>query len=137
MIANEAELAYVLLRPLVALARMGEISRPIQGQKSNWWKNIPAYASQNPTGIKSAPDASDEIEIDLATTACLSRAGYSHETGLKWIRKLIAAKRDGLEYRSGRLQSLLKEALGSGEVLSATVTNEKRFLQAERLWKDK
>lgn len=132
LVGNEAELAFLLVRPYVEEARAGR-KRPPKGRPGDW-KDLPSEAARF-LAQKDGAELSETIESDIAASACISRAGYSTDAGLRLLRKRIAAKVDGLDYRVERLKTLLKEGQGSGEVIAAHTINEKRFLKAERLWK--
>ncbi len=148
---NEAEMAFLLVRPLVRELRLKR--KPITFQPKAWPKELDnlsevqwaemlkAQSTKESTNL----DVADEIAVDIAATECISRAGYRPLGGLSYLRKLSLQKEEpwakwyfehsiGLEYRIERLLALVPESLAKGVFPEGKSTNPKRFSTASRYW---
>lgn len=148
---NEAELAFLLVRPLV---REPRLKRPVPKMEAkNWPAGLDPSAElawsqalkAQSTKDSDHLDVADEIAVDLAALECISRAGYRPLAGLSYLRKLHGKRAEpwaewyrehylGTEYRLDRVSELLDEALAKKSFPAGTATNPKRFSTAARHW---
>lgn len=148
---NEAELAFLLVRPLVREMRLkrmkpafttkgwpGELE--IQSEEI-WSQTLKSQSTKESENL----DVADEIAVDMLATECISRGGYRPLAGLSYLRKLAVKREEpwskwffehsiGLEYRMERFASLVAEALAKGKFPEGKATNPKRFATASRHW---
>lgn len=148
---NEAELAFLLVRPLVRELRLER--QKVAFQPKAWPGQLNALSEQvwdqtlraQSTKESANLDVADEIAVDIAATECISRAGYRPMGGLSYLRKLAMKKEEpwakwffdhsiGLEYRMERLGALLEDALAKEKFPEGKASNPKRFSTASRHW---
>jgi hypothetical protein len=148
---NEAELAFLLVRPLVREMRLQRPKvkfNPKQWpadleslSEEQWSHTLKAQSTKDSANL----DVADEIAVDMIATECVSRAGYRPMAGLSYLRNLNAKKETpwakwffehsiGLEYRLERLGSLVEEALAKDKFPAGKSSNPKRFATASRYW---
>jgi hypothetical protein len=149
--SNEAELAYLLIRPLVLEARL---KRPavklsakgwpesLQAQSELVWdRTLRAQSTRDSENL----DVADDIAVDLSALECVSRAGYRPAAGLNYLRKLSSHREDswakwfvdhsiGLDYRLEQVTSQLDSALAQQKFPGGQITNTKRFGLASSRW---
>lgn len=146
---NEAELAWLALRPLVRSVRM---KKP-QLKFGKWPASLPALAEESwdPLLRAQSPkdaagvDVGDELAVDDVTFQCLAAAGYDPGAGLGYLRRLSVAREEswakwffehhiGFDYRLQRANELLLQGQSRGKIKKASVLNSRRFKAASRLW---
>jgi hypothetical protein len=146
---NEAEMAFLLVRPLVREKRLKRKKFPLPSKSADLDKDAEeAWRSwQNSQSTKESAnlDVADEIAVDLVATECISRAGYRPMSGLSYMRKLSAKREEnwakwhfehsiGWDYRLERLAAGLEESLLKKSFPEGKATNPKRFTTASRHW---
>ncbi len=148
---NEAELAFLLVRPLVRELKIQR--KPVAFVAKDWPASLVALSEELWDGVLRAQstrdsanlDVSDEINVDLLATECIARAGYRPQAGLNYLRKLALHREApwaawffqhsiGLDYRLERFAELVDEALAKKRFPSGTVINNKRFSSATKHW---
>jgi hypothetical protein len=148
---NEAELAFLLVRPLVREMRIQHAKLKFDPKawpaelesisEEQWSQVLKAQSTKDSVNL----DVADEIAVDIAATECISRAGYRPMAGLSYLRNLSMKKEEswakwffdhsiGLEYRLERLGALTEEALAKEKFPAGKSTNPKRFATASRYW---
>jgi hypothetical protein len=148
---NEAELAFLLVRPLVREMRLKREKTTFNPKawpgelnglsEEAWSQTLKAQSTKDSDNL----DVADEIDVDLVATECISRSGYRPMGGLSYLRKLASRRKEpwarwysehaiGLDYRIGRLATLVDEALASGKFPAGSASNPKRFSTASRHW---
>lgn len=149
---NEAELAYVLLRPLVDSAfQKKNLSTSFDSKR---WPNqlvslaSPTYANaQMKQSIKdnSNLDVATAIHVDLETSRCLAAAGYDPRASLNYLKRLaryrnktwaqyFAKHSIGLNYRINQLETRLKQQIAGATIMDNKKLNPSRFNVALRIW---
>jgi hypothetical protein len=148
---NEAELAYLLVRPLVRELRIRH-KKPVFHAKAwpgeletlsedLWSQTLKAQSTKDSANL----DVADEIAVDMAASECVSRAGYRPLSGISYLRKLSGKREEswskwffersiGLDYRLERFSALLDEALAKDKFPAGKTSNPKRFATASRYW---
>ena len=148
---NEAEMAYLLVRPLVREMRI-EKKAPKFAKKAwpaslnslseeLWDQVLRAQSTKDSENL----DAADEIAVDLMAIECISRAGYRPMAGLSYLRKLSAKKEEpwaawfrensiGVDYRVERVNEILTAHLAAKKFPEGQASNPKRFSTAARHW---
>ncbi|MGZ3696187.1 MAG: hypothetical protein ACXWQO_19360 [Bdellovibrionota bacterium] len=148
---NEAELAFLLVRPMVLEARL---KRPAIALKTKGWpeslqaeselvwdKTLRAQSTRDADNL----DVADDIAVDMTTLECISRAGYRPLGGVNYLRKIAAAREEpwskwfndhsiGLDYRLEQVTTRLDDALAKQKFPAGTATNPKRFSLATTRW---
>ena len=148
---NEAELAFLLVRPLVKESRLKRPAPQIgaKGWPSSlqvqseliWDRTLRAQSTRDSENL----DVADDIAIDLQALECIAKAGYSPVAGLGYLRKLAAAREEpwskwfvdhsiGLEYRLEQDSKQLEDSLAKQRFPAGRVTNTKRFSLATTRW---
>ena len=148
---SEAELAYLLARPLVRSLSLPKLkitldqkswAKDLQDQSADLWQKIVRNQSlRDSTGI----DAADELYVDKITMQCLARAGYNASAALSYLKRLSIAREEkwakpffehfiGFDYRLQRVAELRNEGLADGSIKQGGVLNKKRFQAAAKLW---
>lgn len=148
---NEAELAFLLIRPLVREARL---KRPaVTLQAKGWPENLQAQSElvwdrtlkAQSTKESENLDVADDIAVDMAALDCVARAGYRPLAGVNYLRKISAAREEpwskwftdhsiGLEYRLEQVTVRLDESIAKQKISGGGVTNTKRFSLATTRW---
>ncbi len=152
---NEAELAYLLIRPFILTSRLKEI--PLKFQKS-WLPNI--YAQEEllwkkqleyqSTKYNPKLDVGDDIAVDLIASRCLAGEGYDYWAGVEYIKKFRDYQKategkkssavwdynqfKGLNYRLENVIRRLKVWEKSNNLSGVRKKNVKRFQIARSLW---
>jgi hypothetical protein len=147
---NEAELAFLLIRPLVRELRIHPPA-PKFGKKwpeelaslseTEWQEVLKNQSTLNSKNV----DVSDEIQVDTDAVECLSRAGYASGAPLSYLKHLSMSREQpwakwlsenmiGIDYRVERLGALIPEAIASHSFPEGHVVNQKRFSQATKGW---
>lgn len=147
--ANEAELAFLLIRPLVRELRLKRKAMSVknwpnsmQEQAEEQWQDVMKLAS---TRDSENLDIADEIAVDMGAVECLSRAGYKSEAGLNYLQRLVMQKDEswakwyfdnsiGIDYRMERVATLLDQYLAKAKFPRGSASNRKRFSTAEKFW---
>ena len=145
---NEAELAYLLLRPMVSLAQRNyQAKKQLSGQwpmnlsenaGSAWQNSRHVLSSKHTEGV----DVADEIAADKTSLECLAKAGYAPQAALNYLRRMILAKEEkdfheqsiGLEYRLEKFEEFLLQAREKNLFPLNGAVNSKRYTQALRFW---
>lgn len=148
---NEAEMAFLLVRPLVKELRVKRkgTAPSIKGWPASleslseeaWSRSIKSHSTRDSENL----DVADEIAVDMQALECISRAGYRPMAGLSYLRKLAASRSEpwaswfnehyiGTDYRIDRVATLLNEALAKRSFPAGTASNPKRFSTAARHW---
>lgn len=149
--SNEAELAFLLIRPMVREAR---VKRPVAQFSAKGWpeslntqselvwdRTLRAQSTKDSENL----DVADDIAIDMNALECVSRAGYRPAAGLNYLRKLSQHREDGwmkwftehsigLEYRLEQVTNRLEEDLAHQKFPGGQVMNSKRFTGAASRW---
>jgi hypothetical protein len=149
--ANEAELAFLLVRPMVLEARLKRpaISLGAKGwpeslksqSESVWDRTLRAQSTKDADNL----DVADDIAVDMTTLECIARAGYRPLAGVNYLRKIAAASDQpwskwfsdhsiGLEYRLEQITTRLDDALAKEKLPPGHATNPKRFSLATTRW---
>lgn len=149
--ANEAELAFLLVRPLVREMRLERKTPQFAGKawpaalntlsEELWDQVLRSQSTKDSDNL----DVADEIAVDIAAVECISRAGYRPAAGLSYLRKLSTKKEEawaawffenaiGLDYRIERVNALVDESLAQKKFPAGQTTNVKRFGTAARHW---
>ena len=147
---NEAELAFVLVRPLVMSLRYGELDWNF-GEP--WSAGLAKLAANSISRIRlhqsvkhhDGLDVSDEIAADFLASSCIANAGYLHDAGLTWLTRMRAAQTKdwatwfsdstvGLDYRLEQLTAAIPKGVAHGQLKPGTTTNPARFRAAMKLW---
>lgn len=147
---NEAELAFLLVRPFVRAVHM---SGPKVKFAKNWPKEMGGLSEEEWARILHSQstkesnnfDVADEIGVDVDAVECISRAGYSSGAGLSYLMKLLQNKDSswaqwykknmiGLSYRAERLGSLVPEMVEKGSFSLGKALNRRRFGKAVKYW---
>ncbi|NUM88127.1 MAG: hypothetical protein HUU37_02890 [Bdellovibrionales bacterium] len=144
---NEAELAWLVARPLVRSVflkwpKLSFAAWPASLSAPEAWSGI--LRAQSP---KDAPgvDVGDELAVDETAFQCLAGAGYDPGAGLGYLKRLSVARDQawakwffehhvGFDYRLQRANALLLQGQARGKIGKASTTNPKRFRAATRLW---
>lgn len=149
--ANEAELAFLLVRPLVREMRLQRKNPQFNGKawpgalnavsEELWDQVLRSQSTKDSDNL----DVADEIAVDMAAVECISRAGYRPAAGLSYLRRLGTKKEEpwaawffenaiGLDYRLERVGTLVDESLAQKKFPAGLTTNVKRFGTAARQW---
>ncbi|RYZ96658.1 MAG: hypothetical protein EOP11_23165 [Proteobacteria bacterium] len=149
--ANEAELAFLLVRPLVREMRIQRKAPKFTGRswpaalnslsEELWDQVLRAQSTKDSDNL----DVADEIAVDMAAVECISRAGYRPMAGLSYLRKLSTKKEElwaawffenaiGLDYRLERVGTLVDDSLAQKKFPEGLATNPKRYGTAARHW---
>jgi hypothetical protein len=148
---NEAELAFLLVRPLVKEMRVRRTKpkfakKPWPAALNNlseelWDVELRAQSTKDSENL----DVGDEIAVDMAAVECISRAGYRPRAGISYLQKLASHREApwaawfvehsiGLDYRLERVAALTDEVIAQKRIPEGVVTNPKRFATAARFW---
>lgn len=149
--ADEAELAFVLVRQLVREPRLKR--PPFHFAKQGWPESLSPKAEQlwdqvlKAQSTKDAEgfDVADEIAVDQEAVQCLSTAGYRPMSAVAYLRKLAFNKDQpwaawyaqhtiGLDYRIERLTALTQEALAQQKFPEGKDSRAKRYASAVKQW---
>lgn len=147
---NEAELAFVLIRPLVMSLRASALTWEF-GDK--WIGEIPKLAANAVSRIRlhqsvqqnPGLDVSDEIAADFIASQCIANAGYMYNSGLAWLTRMRASRKAGwaawfvegtvgLDYRLEQLATSIPKGVADGRLKNSATTNPLRFRAAQKLW---
>lgn len=149
--ANEAELAFLLVRPMVLEARLKRpaISLTAKGWPESlqaqselvWDRTLRAQSTRDADNL----DVADDIAVDMLALECIARAGYRPLAGVNYLRKIAAAREKpwskwfndhsiGLEYRLEQITTRLDDALAKQKFPAGSATNPKRFSLATTRW---
>jgi hypothetical protein len=153
MAANEAELAFLLVRSLVRefqLSRLGDSKESADPATKTPVKTppLPSWSdavNRQSSKINPAIDVGQETAADLAAIRCIGGAGYRPMAGLNYIRRLASEReqpwaRWPLEHQIGwtirvdKTQAEMGTLLKTGEIKEGSATNPKRFATALRFW---
>lgn len=148
---NEAELAFLLVRPMVLEARL---KRPavnlsakgwpesLQAQSELVWdRTLKAQSTRDSENL----DVADDIAVDMQALECISRAGYKPMGGVNYLRKLSAAREEpwskwfndhsiGLDYRLEQITTRLDDAIAKQKFPAGSALNPKRYGLATKRW---
>lgn len=148
---NEAELAFLLVRPLVREMRIQHAKLKFNPKawpaelesisEEQWSQVLKAQSTKDSVNL----DVADEIAVDMIATECISRSGYRPMAGLSYLRNLSMKKEEpwakwffdhsiGLDYRLERVAALVEESLAKEKFPAGKSTNPKRFTTASRYW---
>lgn len=151
---NEAELAYLLVRPLVRDSRLAKINmnldvkdwaQALREQEPKVWAD--SLRAQS-TKLSKNLDVADEISVDLEASECLARSGYHWQAGLRYLQRMRSNSKEtwaawfiensiGLDYHLEQLEERLQEAINHKQFPDSDTLNRKRFQTAIELWNTK
>ena len=148
---NEAELAFLLLRPLVRSTVL-KFKLPKYPPKT-WAQEVKEHGDDiwntvnRSQSLRDAEnlDAADELDVDKLTMQCISRAGYDSAAAISYLQHLSLGREEawskpffdhfiGFDYRLKRMGELRAEGIAKGEIKAGGVFNKKRFQAVARLW---
>jgi hypothetical protein len=148
---NEAELAFVLLRPFVRQERLEALTfatdakewpMQLRDQADRVWADLQRVQS---TKLSKNLDVADEITVDLLTSECIANAGYQSDAGLRYLQRLRNNRDEtwakwfiehsiGLDYRLQQLGLKLQEEMRLKKIPESETINRKRFETAIEIW---
>lgn len=151
--ANEAELAFLLVRQLARELRVAAKRKAPVFNMKNWPASLAplseevwdSYLRDQSTRDAEDLDVSDEIAVDMHAVECISRAGYRPMAAVAYLKKLVVNKDQpwadwyvkhsiGLEYRVERVAELVTSALAQRKFPEGRDSMEKRFASASKQW---
>lgn len=149
-IKDEAELAFVLARNFIHIARLAPKDHSFS---KDWKKEFKGYTSKFEQYLKELHyvkfnpklDVGSEISTDMEATKCIAQQDYFYGAGLKLLKRAYSirhipemenfwAMSMGPEYRIKEFGRRLESDLASGKVPSGSILNEKRFNAARKIW---
>ncbi len=148
---NEAELAFLLLRPLIRSTVL-KFKLPKFSPKT-WAEEVKEHHEEIWTAVNRSQslrdaedlDAADELEVDKLTMQCISRGGYDSAAAISYLQHLSLAREEtwskpffdhfiGFDYRLKRIGELRAEGIAKGEIKAGGTFNKKRYTAVAKLW---
>ncbi len=148
--SNEAELAYLLIRPMVRAVHIPP-SKVSFGKKwpeelanlseEQWLQVLKDQSTLESKNV----DVADEILVDQEAVECVSRAGYASGAPLSFLKRIsqsrsmpwaswLSENMIGIDYRVERLSSFTPNAIARQSFPAGSIVNQKRFSQATKGW---
>lgn len=146
---NEAEMAFLLIRPFVRELRLEQKKLSFK----NWPTNLEALSEESWLNIMETQnakenqnlDVADEIAVNRTAIECISRGGYRPLSALSYMRKMQLKKEEpwskwyfdhtiGQEYQIDRTAALMEADIAKQTYPEGKASNIKRFTTASRFW---
>lgn len=149
-IKDEAELAFVLARQFVHIAKLKPQPLRFSKQWQSEMQSIQPVFERSLRKIRYVKhnerlDVGTEIASDLEATRCIASQDYHYGAGLKLVNRISANrhrpelenlinKTMGLDYRIKEFSRRLESELEKGNVRNSSILNEKRYRVAQKIW---